>query len=74
MVKISVETSNFARKIQSCYISTDEVKMYCYRSRDRYFMVRQLRNYSTTTETTMTKFSLLRKAIPLGTNPKKLAF
>ena len=55
----------------SDHISTDEVEMYCHRSRDRYLMVTKLRNYSTTTKTTMTKFTLSRKAISLGANPKK---
>ena len=60
--------------ILTFYISTDEVEMYCHRSRDRYFMVTKLRNYSTTTETTMTKFTLSSKAISLGANPKKWTF
>ena len=55
-----------------CYISTDEVvERYCYRSRNQYFMVTKLRNYSTTAEATMTKFKLSSKAIYLGGNPKK---
>ena len=53
------------------YISTDEVvERYCYRSRNQYFMVTKLRNYSTTAEATMTKFKLSSKAIYLGGNPK----
>ena len=56
------------------YISTDEVEMYCYRSRDRYFLVTKPRNYSTTTEITMTKYTLSRKAISLGSIPKKWTF
>ena len=55
----------------SCYISTDEVEMYCHRSRNQYFMVTKLRNYSTTAEATMTKFKLSSGAIYLGGNPKK---
>ena len=54
------------------YISTDE--MYCHRSRNQYFMVTKLRNYSTTAEATMTKFKLSSKAIYLGGNPKKMNF
>ena len=56
------------------YIATDEVEMYCHRSRDRYFMVMKPRNYSTTTEITMTKYTLSRKAISLGANPEKWTF
>ena len=57
------------------YISTDEVvERYCYRSRNQYFMVTKLRNYSTTAEATMTKFKLSSKAIYLGGNPKKMNF
>ena len=48
--------------------------MYCHRSRDRYFMVTKPRNYSTTTETTMTKYTLSHKVISLGANPKKMNF
>ena len=59
---------------QCIYISTDEVEMYCHRSRDRYFIVTKPRNYSTTTETTMTKYTLSRKATSLGSNPKKWTF
>ena len=54
-----------------CYISTDEVEMYCHRSRNPYFMVTKLRNYSATAEATMTKFKLSSEAISLGGNPKK---
>ena len=58
-----------------CYISTDEVvERYCYRSRNQYFMVTKLRNYSTTAEATMTKIKLSSKAIYLGGNPKKMNF
>ena len=57
------------------YISTDEVvERYCYRSRNQYFMVTKLRNYSTTAEATMAKFKLSSKAIYLGGNPKKMNF
>ena len=57
------------------YISTDEVvERYCYRSRNQYFMVTKLRNYSTTAEATITKFKLSSKAIYLGGNPKKMNF
>ena len=56
------------------YISTDEVEMYCHRSRNRYFMVTKLRNYSATAEASMTKFKLSSKAISLGANPKKMNF
>ena len=60
------------RGTYDCYISTDEVvERYCYRSRDQYFMVTKLRNYSTTAEATMTKFKLSSEAIYLGGNPKK---
>ena len=58
----------------SFYISTDEVEMYWYRSRERYFVVTQLRNYSTTTKATMTTFTFSYRAISLGANPKKWAF
>ena len=58
-------------KLMYNYISTDEVEMYCHRSRNRYFMVTKLRNYSATAEATMTKFKLSSKAISLGANPKK---
>ena len=68
-IQISVEMYCFACKIQSCYISTDEVEMYCHRSRNQYFMVKKLRNYSTTAEATMTKFKLSCEAISLGGNP-----
>ena len=51
------------------YISTDVVERYCYRSRNQYFMVKKLRNYSTIA--TITKFKLSSKAIYLGGNPKK---
>ena len=47
--------------------------MYCYRSRNGYFMVRKLRNCSTTTEATMTTFTCSCRAISLGANPKKLS-
>ena len=73
-IQISVEMYCFACKIQTCYISTDEVERYCYRSRNQYFMVTKLRNYSTTAEATMTKFKLSSKAIYLGGNPKKMNF
>ena len=53
------------------YISTDEVEMYCYRSRERYLMVTQLRNYSTTTEATITTFTFSYIAISLSANPEK---
>ena len=57
------------------YISTDEVvERYCYRSRNQYFKVTKLRNYSTTAEATMTKFKLSSKAIYLGGNPEKMNF
>ena len=56
------------------YISTDEVEKYCYRSRNPYFMVTKLRNYSTTAEATMTKFKLSSKAIYPGGNPKIWTF
>ena len=57
------------------YISTDEVvERYCYCSRNQYFMVTKLRNYSTTAEATMTKFELSSKAIYLGGNPTKMNF
>ena len=56
------------------YISTDEVEMYCHRSRNQYFMVTKLRNYSTTAKATMTKFELSSKAIYLEGNPKKMNF
>ena len=67
--------SYFFHFISLCfYISTDEVEMYWFYSRNGYFMVTQLRNYSTTTETTMTKFTLSCKPIYLGSNPKKNEF
>ena len=74
--------SNISRDVLFClqnsvlflfvfYISTDEVvESYCYRSRDQYFMVTKLRNYSTTAEATMTKFKLSSEAIYLEGKPK----
>ena len=41
------------------YISTDEVEMYSYHSRNGYFMVTKLRNYSITTEATIDKIYIV---------------
>ena len=57
-----------------CYISTDEVEMYWFYSRNGNFLVTQLRNYSTTTEATMTTFTFSCKAISPGSYLKKWTF
>ena len=45
--------------------------MYWFYSRNGYFIVTQLRNYSTSTKVTKTIFTFSGKAISLGPNPKK---